>query len=277
VSGPRIYAPVMYNGESDMFDLRMEAFEQAESVTHVVVEAPFTHRGVPKPMVFDAFSIGTGTRHDVWHVIDDWEPDIHAWTNEHHQRRAAWPVIDKEADGGDVVIIADVDEIPSKALLDFLPLWASAGGRYPLSVRMKTCLFAVDWVVPDPLPSGRPLPPTCVVATVKYLRDCATYGEYLGEVRDGRDKYPEFSGFGGWHFSWCGGPERQKAKLEESTCHVEILQTPEAELIRCGARWRSPENGGGLPVIGVEIDSSWPAYVYERRAPANWYRPRGAT
>ena len=143
-------------------------------------------------------------------------------------------------------------------------------GHTSLSVPMRTYLFAVDWLV------TAPVPPTCVVATVKQLRKRAASGEYLGEVRDGRGSYPEFSGFGGWHFSWVGGPERQREKLESSTCHVEILQTAEAELIRSGARWRSPEDGGGLPVIGVDVDESWPRFIYERRCPADWYRPREA-
>src|ERR1700689_1796 len=97
----RLWSPVMYNGEADMFSLRLEAFEQAESVVHLAVEAPWTHRGIPKPVVFDAFSMGAGTRHDVGHVVADWEPDLAApWVNEHVQRNAAWKVIDAEADDG---------------------------------------------------------------------------------------------------------------------------------------------------------------------------------
>jgi hypothetical protein len=269
VSAPRIWAPIMFAGEFDMFDLRMEAFEPAESVRHLVVESPFTHRGVPKPVVFDAFSIGTGTRHGVQHIVDDREPGPAPWANEHRQRAAAWPVIDAEADDGDVVLIADCDEIPSPELLSFIPLWASSGGAV-LSVPMRTYLFAVDWIV------AVPVPPPCVLAKVGYLRERAARGEYLGEVRDGRGRYPAFHGHGGWHFSWCGGPAVQRAKLETSTCHTEIFQTPEADLIRSGARWRSQEDGGGLPVVPVEVDETYPAYIREGRCPASWRRPREA-
>jgi hypothetical protein len=275
VSGPRIFAPLMFNNELDMLRCHLEAFEGYD-VTTVLVESYYTHRAVPKPLAFAA-NRERFAGHDIRHVIDDWDPDpVAPWVNEHVQRKAAWKITDAEADDDDVVIIADCDEIPSRQLLDFLPLWASAGGRYPLSVRMRTYLFAVDWQVPDPLPSGRPLPPTCVVATVRYLRERAACGEYLGEVRDGRGNYPEFSGFGGWHFSWLGGPERQKEKLETSTCHGEILRTPEAELIRSGARWRSQEDGGGLPVVPVEVDETYPAYIREGRCPKSWRRPREA-
>ena len=277
MSGPTIWDTCMFLDEADMFDCRLEAFEGRDAV-HVVTESRFTHRSVPKPLSFPA-DLDLG--YPICHLVDDFEPDPAApWVNEHAQRNYAWRVIDAEAADDDVVLICDVDEIPSPQLLDFLPLWATAAGEHPLSVRMKTYLFAVDWQVPDPLPlpGGRrePLPPTCVVATVRCLRKRAASGEYLAEVRDGRSGYPEFSGFGGWHFSWCGGPERQREKLETSTCHTEILSTPEADLIRSGARWRSPENGGGLPVVPVEVDESWPAYVFERRCPPEWFRAREA-
>ena len=110
--------------------------------------------------------------------------------------------------------------------------------------------------------------------TVKYLRKRAACGEYLGEVRDGRDHYPKFSGFGGSHLSWMGGPERQREKLLTATCHVELLGSPEGDLIASGERYRTAENGGGLPVIPVEIDDTWPSYIYERRCPKEWFRPR---
>jgi hypothetical protein len=269
----------MLKDELEMLECHLEAFEGYE-VTTVIVEAPFTHRAVPKPLVF-AENRERFAGHDIRHVVDDRDPDpVAPWNTEHHQRNAAWKVIDAEADDGDVVLISDCDEIPSPQLLAFLPLWASAGGEIPLSVRMRTFLFAVDWEVPDPVPrpDGRkvPLPPTCVVATVKYLRKRAATGEYLAQVRDGRGNYPEFSGPGGWHFSWCGGVERQREKLFSATCHTELLGSPEGALIASGERYRTAKDGGGLPVEPVEIDSTWPAYVYERRCPASWFRPREA-
>ena len=270
VPAVRIYAPLMFNNEIEMLTCHLEAFEGYDVAT-VLVESYYTHRAVPKPLVF-AENRQQFAGCDIRHVVSDWDPDpVAPWVNEHVQRNAAWKVIDKEAADGDVVIIADVDEIPSAELLDFLPLWASAAGDWPLSVAMRTYVFAVDWLV------AVPVPPPCVVATVRYLRERAASGEYLAEVRDDRGRYPVFRDHGGWHFSWLGGPERQKEKLETSTCHTEIFQTPEAELIRSGARWRSQEDGGGLPVVPVDVDSSWPPFVYERRCPPSWFRPREAT
>jgi hypothetical protein len=108
----------MFKDETDMFDFRLEAFA-GQSAIHVVTESRFTHRGVPKPL---SFPVDLDLGYPIHYLVDDFEPDPDPWVPEHHQRNAAWKVIDAEADDGDVVLIMDVDEIPSKSLLDFLPL-----------------------------------------------------------------------------------------------------------------------------------------------------------
>lgn len=258
-----IWDAFMVNGELDMLDCRMEAFAGAR-VCHVAVESRHTHRGVPKPLHL-AGAMSRYARYPLRRVVDDWAPDADPWNMEHHQRNAAWKIIDAEAADGDVVMICDVDEIPGADLLEFAAGRGDAG--VPASAWLRTFLFAVDWEV------GVPVPPACVIAPVRYLRQQAAYGRYLAEVRDLRDYYPLARG-GGWHFSWVGGPQAQRAKLETATCHTEILGRPEADLIRSGARWRSAENGGGLPVVPVDVDQTWPAYVCERRCPPSWFRPR---
>ena len=265
-----IYDALMFAGEDDMLLCRMEAFVWADAeVRHVVTESRYTHRGVPKPLS----TLAKDLAHDPeWRfVVAGHKPDPNSWVNEHLQRNAAWEVIDAEAADDDVVLICDVDEIPSEDLLAAAAQYGTHGPPWPVKVPMRLFLFAVDWEVLVPQP------PPCVLAPVRYLRDQAAMGRFLAEVRDSRDLYPQLGGDGqtwGWHFSWCGGPERQRAKLETGTCHTEILDTPEADLIRSGARWRTAEDGGGLPVVPVDVDSSWPGYVYERRCPAAWFRPR---
>lgn len=262
-----IYDAFMFRNEFDMLRMRVEAFEGAE-VQHVAVEALWTHRAVPKPRHLTGWLEDPANKewardHHLVVVTDDWNPDPHApWVNEHHQRNRAWTWIDRRADDDDWVLIADIDEIPSPELIERGP------GREPVvSVPMRTFLFAVDWEV------ARRVPPTCVAARVRLLREMARSGAYLAEVRDDRDRYLTFGWPGGWHFSWCGGPADQAVKLDTATCHTEILSTAEAQLIRSGRRFASAENGGGLPVTPVTVDSTWPAYIAERRCPPEWFRP----
>lgn len=256
-----IFAPVMFRDELDMLECRLEAMRDWP-VKHVIVESTQTHRGVPKPLNFDASKERFRPWLDsiIYLVAEPCETD--PWAREHSQRNHAWPVIDTLARDGDTVLITDLDEIPSPALLG----WKGPG---VISARMRTTLFAVDWLVPD-----RVLPPTCVAATAGWLRQSMAMGGMgLAEVRDSRDRWPVLAD-GGWHFSWTGGPERQRQKLLTATCHTELLGTPEGDMILDGTRYRTSEDGGGLPVVPVDVTEEWPRYIYERRCPAEWFRPR---
>lgn len=266
-----IWVTSMFLDDWDMLQCQMEAFS-GFSVLAAVAEAPMTHRGAPKPLHLQENPL----RWAKWGQIlppvaarDLPAGEADHWGREHAQRNAAWPEIaDRNPDDTDPVLICDADEIPSRELLEFLPKWAANPGATALAIPMRTCLFAVDWEV------TAPLPPTCVAATVSFLRRHAEAGVGLGQVRDKRESFRRFPGHGGWHLSWMGGPDKQREKLLKTTCHVELLGSAEGDLIASGERFRTAEDGGGLPVVPVDVDESWPAYVHERRCPENWFRPR---
>jgi Glycosyltransferase family 17 len=231
-------------------------------VEHFVVEADRTHRGIAKPLHYAENKERFAPWADqVTHVVADLPDGLEPWEFEHRQRDAAWQaILDAGAEGSDIVLITDCDEIPSAAAL----AWDGPGA---VALFMRTCLYATDWEVAP----SYPLPPTAVAATVGYLR---AHDGRLGQVRDGRGGYPVIAD-GGWHFSWIGGPERTRAKLLTATCHTELLSHPEAELILSGARYRTGVDGGGIPVVPVDVDETWPRYIYpERKCPESWFRPR---
>lgn len=261
-----IWLPVMFCDERDMLKVRFdEVFRwrigRNAQPAHVIVESPVTHKGVPKPLYFAESSWPKADGRIIEHVITSLPDDRDPWVREHAQRDAAWPVIDRKGVDDDWVLIGDVDEIPSHALLDDMLRGTLPD---PVSVRMRVFIHAVDWEVPQ-----EALPPQCVAATVGYIR---RHGGSLAAVRDARSSYPEYQD-GGMHFSWLGTPEDQARKLNDKSCHTEILGTREQELIESGERYRSGANGGGLPVIPVTVDDSWPALIREHRVPAEWYRP----
>jgi len=259
----------MFRDELDVLQMRLEAMD-GWAVTHVLAEAPVTFLGVAKP----AWYLRNRYRYLEWgRKIRRVEaatglPEVPgegmeaARFREHMQRQVAWAVVDERADDSDIVLICDVDEIPSRAVLEW-------DGPDVAAVDMRTCIYAVDWECCGPLP------PTCVVARAGYLRKrLRLFGHGLGDVRDGRAGYPLIPD-GGWHLSWLGGPEAQAEKLLTASFHRDdILASPEGASILDGRRYREGAVAGGLPVKPVDVDSSWPAYVAERRCPANWFRPR---
>ena len=253
----------MFRDELDMLDLRLHELD-GKVDAWVLVECTTTHRGIAKPLVFQE----NLDRFKPWldriiHVIAEPEPGLAPWDVEHAQRDAAWQaVLDAGAQDDDIVLICDVDEIPSAPAL----AWEGPGA---VSLWMRTTLYAVDWEVP----AFYPLPPTAVAATVSHLRQ---HGGHLGAVRDQRSAYPMITD-GGWHFSWTGGPERQKAKLLTGTCHTELLSHPEADLILSGSRYRDGADGGGIPVVPVTVDETWPDWISEGQCPDMWFRPGETT
>jgi Glycosyltransferase family 17 len=249
----------MFRDELDVLEMRLHELDG--QVEHILIEADRTHRSIAKPLHYAENKERFAPWADqITHVVADLPGGLEPWEFEHRQRDAAWQaILDAGAEDSDVVLICDADEIPSTATL----AWEGPGA---VSLFMKTTLYAVDWMVPPTYP----LPPTAVAATVGYLRQ---HGGKLGQVRDGRGGYPVISD-GGWHLSWLGGPQRQREKLLTSTCHTELLSHPEAELILSGVRYRDGTDGGGIPVVPVDVDETWPRYIQERKCPPMWFRPR---
>src|SRR5690242_12465786 len=111
----------MMNNELDMLECRLHELENRVD-HHVLVEAAYTHRGVPKPLTFqenkDKFS---AWENRITHIIvpEFPEPDpAHtpreaAWAREHFQRDSAKSFLDDFCAPGDIVLISDLDELPS--------------------------------------------------------------------------------------------------------------------------------------------------------------------
>jgi glycosyltransferase involved in cell wall biosynthesis len=262
--GRTVWSPVMLNGELDMLAMRLH--ETGGWISrHVIAESWVTHRGVAKPLYYRD-SQGRFEAH-ASRITAVTVPLADAggspWENEHAQRDAAWPVIDAEAADDDIVLICDVDEIPSPSLLE-----RAKAGELPevCSVRTRTFLHAVDWEVPPFL-----VPPAYVVATAGYIR---AHGGSLAAIRDSRNEYPVVTD-GGWHFSWTGGPSAAAEKLATATCHTELLGTGEGDLIADGTRYRDGTAGReGLPVKAAEVDETWPEWITSHQCPPEWFRPK---
>ena len=83
----------MFRDELDMLEMRLHELD-GQVDRHVIVESPFTHRGIAKPLVFDA----NKERFRPWldritYLVAD--PDMAMpWAREHAQRDHVWPYLD---------------------------------------------------------------------------------------------------------------------------------------------------------------------------------------
>lgn len=261
---PKVIDCFPFRDELDLLECRLtELFDAVDYF--VLVEADVDHQDHPKPFHY----LENAERFEAWAdkivpvqakgmptVQDDPDP----WAREHAQREFIGLGLERiGVNGDDVLLQSDVDEIP-KAL--------HARNVRPqglVAFEQRLHCFAVDWLHPEPwrgTVAGR-------AGFVAGLGDRA-----FGRMRDSRNTAlcPPYLRDAGWHLSWLGGRDAALAKLG-SFCHPEIAERTEAGL-REDFFLREGFHVDGTRMRPVDVDESWPRYVFERRCPENWFRVR---
>jgi len=258
----RVFDAFLFNNELDMLECRLTELDSTPIYRHILVEAPWDHHGKPKPLHYADNANG---RFGPWkdrivHIVADethgWQ--AHPWAREHVHRSWTWDGLGKAGTTkGDTVLICDVDEIPSPAAVACRP-------KPFISLAQRFAAYAVDWLVPVPWQGA--------VAARADAISCFT------TARDGRGMYPVLDD-GGWHLTWLGGPDAIRAKAKVM-CHLELY----AQVMDGATRWyRFGEAGavrhgvqqeGVQHLIPVDVDETWPQWIYKRRCPPEWFRPR---
>lgn len=262
-----IWDCLIYGGEADVLECRLRELD-GQVYRHVICEAPLTHQGDPKRLTFlddlarfgpwlDRIIYLTVPAGDIDPVKDPPSLAPHPWI-QLSARAFARIVQQREyalrglapAGPDDLILLGDVDTIPR------LPALAAMGHPPygPVVFEMNAHYFAADWYL------GRRLD---VVACPRKLITTA-WG--MLEQRAGLPRVRD----GGWHLSWMGGPQAIKAKAADSA-HAELahLMTDPGRLYETG--WCPWEDAQQAP---VEVDDTWPGWVYRRECPPSWFRPR---
>jgi hypothetical protein len=265
MSRPRVVDCFPFNNELDMLECRLEELYDAVDA-FVLVEARVDHQDHPKPLWYQDHKERFAPWADkIVPVVAGPMPtraeDNDPWAREHAQREfIADGLAQLDLTDHDVILQSDVDEIP-RALhaRNVRPkgFWSFA---------QRGCFFAVDWAYPHPWFGT-------VAATVESLGRMAERNRfaYMRDVRMTAHN-PTHLQDAGWHLSWLGGHEAAMAKVG-SFCHPEV----EDQIVEGLASDRFLRDGwhvDGIKMTPVDVDDSWPRYVYERRCPANWFRPR---
>lgn len=251
----RIWDTFLFRDELDLLECRLVQMENWPVWRHVLVESPLDHRGRPKPLHY----YNNRERFAPWkerivHVVADLPVDADPMDREAAQRDAIAGGMG-DAEPGDWVILADVDEIPSGTVL------GAINARQPGVLIMVCCIFAVDWLW------GLPLG-TSVITPYEAITS-------FSAARRGGGGIPIVGA--GHHLTWLGGQPGIAAKTD-SHCHVEC----NADLVAGNADnrfYRLGKNPFGRfgysgDLIPVDVDETWPRWVWERRCPPGWFRPR---
>lgn len=194
----KIFDCFKFFNELELLELRL--MELNDVVDYfVLVEANKTHTGKPKPFYFDENKDRFSNYiNKIIHVkVEDLPPyslnDI--WTAENFQRNCISRGLSGKALLGDKIIVSDVDEIPNTDVIT-----ENLNSNVFVTFNQKLYYYYVN----------------CEQNCTWNGPIMANYGTFNNpqQLRDfARGGYNPKSN-GGWHYSFMGGPERIKLKVE---------------------------------------------------------------
>lgn len=260
---------IIFGHDLDMLECRLTELDSWVD-RFVISEARLDHQGNVKPLHYmenrERFAAWSDRVIPVIAELPDTPPDPRAasgygpnWDREVAQRQAIGPVLAAAgAAADDVILHGDVDEIPRRP---------DQPVTSPRGFSQVMCYFAVDWVSPAQPWQG---------TTAFPYRDVKS----PWHMRWSRHSWPSCGT--GWHFTWLGGPDVIRQKLsytphgEES--FLEFMRVGnEASLLwerGWAPDWQDGVVAGSMQCRDVDVDETWPRWIYERRCPAVWFRPR---
>jgi len=251
-----IWDSFMFGDELDVLECRLRELEGVDDLVHVIVEAEIAHRGFRKPLHYmwnrERFAPWADRIIHVHVKADELPRGDDPWSRELAQREFVKRGL-ADAEWNDVVLHGDCDEIPRAGTLREIV----GAGTYPVVLQQRLCQYAVDWV--------HPLPWHGTIVT--KVRSAGSFARLRGV----RNSLPAV-GDGGSHLSWMGGTAAHIAKLDVH-CHLEMTKDTE-DALRSGVWLREGMHSDGHRLAGVDVDETWPQWVWKRECPASWFRPR---
>jgi beta-1,4-mannosyl-glycoprotein beta-1,4-N-acetylglucosaminyltransferase len=240
--------------ELDLLELRLGELDPVVD-QFVLAEAVVTHQGSPKPLFFQENRVRFGPwLHKIAHVvleaIEAEGPAAH-WVREAKQRNALGKILDHVPDDA-IVMVSDLDEIPTRGFVRQLPNLADAQTRVVAEGPMyATYLNGL---------TGRWLGTTAArvpIARKLGLHALRTAREEAQWQESGRSVVPN----GGWHFSFIGSVDDRKAKAE-AWGHAQDDGFAGFDY-EAGEAQRQIF---GQPIQFVAVDADFPVYLRENRA-----------
>lgn len=234
----------IFAGELEMLEFRMKILDPV--VDHfVVVQNRWTHQGQPRELV----------KLNVSEKIHSWAFDIQGGAPReieiNHRNAIAIACLNFKDD--DMVILSDVDEIPSRESVAMM-----REVEMPRDCPLDFYYYRLNWKRPEKC--------SLIMSTIKHLRQVG--GE---EFRSLRGSFPSIGTEpSGWHLSYFGGTEAIQKKLT-SFCHPEFNRPEFLDkdwLEEC--QWE----GKGLLKCGTKFLKSnpddFPQYFLDA-APTDWW------
>lgn len=205
----KIYDCFTFLNELELLELRLMTTDKIADY-FVIVEANQTHSGIPKEYIIEKN----------WHLFEKYHSKIRyiktvlpcinpsqSWTNENFQRNEIVKGI-TDADPEDYIMISDLDEIPNpEGVLDAInnKKWEQFILEQKLTYYYVNNLAGQNW-------HGTVVIKKKMLITPQRCRNVD------------RHKPPRVVLNGGWHYSYFGGVDKIKQKMDSYAEHTEVVK-----------------------------------------------------
>ena len=255
----KIYDCFPFFNELELLECRFgELYDYVDKF--VLVEATKTHQSKSKPLYFlenrERFQAVSDKIIHV--VVADLPISSDAMKNERYQRNGIFRGLGDCAPW-DIVIVSDVDEIPTRGAMDYYRHKQMYGIKkldQKLSYYFINCVADIPW----------------------RLAFISSYGRLknkdLGKIRNTKFDPKNVLANGGWHFSYLGGIDQIITKLE-AFCHADLNTAQYKDrdwLINCLRNGEDLFGRKNLRYELVPVNGSFPQQIV---ANADYYRQLG--
>lgn len=256
-----IHDAFIFFNELDLLEIRLA--ELSKTVDRfVIVEAPVTFQGEPKPLYFaenrQRFAQYLAKIKHV--VVSDMPETSTTWVREFHQRQAIRHAL-SDAAATDLVHVSDADEIPRASAL------RKAARRDELMyLHNALFIYFLNWRWEEEQWTRAYAAPWREVAKLDDLNAprLKTPSDYLGLSE--QDAKARILWDAGWHFSYMGGAEKVVAKLAAfSHDEPEVARWKEKDLL-AGQIAEGRHFHTGAKLTPCRVDSTFPRRVREHFA-----------
>lgn len=207
---PKVFDCFPFLHEFEMLNVRMHELNDIVDY-FVLVESIETQRGNVKPLYFEENKhLFKPYLHKIIHVaLRDRQPQKIGWGREHFQRNSIMKGLKGKCRKHDIVLISDVDEIPTcKALLEAKELLRK--GSYAVRFQQEMFYYKLNMQTP----SGKTHGGIDWIGTVATTYQALKKKTNPQSFRDQREtsRWPLLQK-GGWHFSSAGPNDFIRQKL----------------------------------------------------------------
>jgi len=239
----------MFFNELELLEIRLNELDDTVD-KFVIVEATRMHSNKSKPLYFQENKhLYKNFSEKIIHIIVDGYPDYEdAWTYENHQRNQIKRALG-DCNPDDVIIISDADEIPRpQAILE--------ANKVPGIKVLEQTLFyyylnMISVKKPTWLGGSRVLYAKDFIKTASEIR--YTDGTVIPN--------------GGWHFSYLGGSEKIKGKIE-AFAHQEYNKPHYKDIHRLKKAIEKGKDLYGrrkMKYRPIPLDASFPKYIMKNK------------